>query len=191
MAGSYTDSTTSSTTNSVWNSWVCDTGTSATSNEVWTIWTTGDSTTYGASNVYQPPPETEEQRLARLERERQRREEAEAAKRERDEAKRKAEELLRESLDREQREQFDATKWFYVISQSGKRYRIRNGWAGNVDELNEDDLIIAEYCIHPQEWGVPTEDNMLIQKLMLEADEERFLEIANRRSINNPRPIVA
>jgi hypothetical protein len=112
---------------------------------------------------------------------RQHQEAAERREREEAEARRKAEELLRENLDDEQRRQFDETQWFFVIGQSGKRYRIRRGWAGNIDELNEGDVIVATYCIHPM-IDVPTEDSMLAQKFMLECEEERLLQIANKES---------
>lgn len=197
MPGFATSATTDSsdtTSDCVWQSWVIDSGTSASSSDsVWQIWTSADSTvggtTYQRSYDYYPPePETEEERQAREERERQRMERLEAARREREEAQRKAQELLKEILDEEQRAQFEETEWFFVISQSGKRYRIRKGWTGNVDELNEEGLIVARYCIHPQMTSIPTEDSLVVQKLMLEADESRFLEIANRRAL--PAPVA-
>jgi hypothetical protein len=194
--GSATINITSNTTSDVWHTW-CDATTDgsstngAPSGTVWGNWVTDSNSTSGSITYSgnQPIRETEEQRQARLEREARLKAEREAALREREAARRKAEELLRESLDEQQREQFDETKWFFVISQSGKRYRVRRGWAGNIDELNEADEIVASYCIHPRE-RVPVEDSMLIQKLMLEADESRFLEIANRTGFNAPRPLA-
>jgi hypothetical protein len=180
------------TSDAAWNSWVdgsasssatYSTTTSNSSDGAWVQWVSIDGGNPSISRYHPvtPPPETEEQRQARLEREQRQQEEMRQREEGRIAAQRKAEELLRENLDDEQREQFDKTKWFFVIGQSGKRYRIRHGWAGNVDELNEEGHRIAEYCIHPAK-QVPTEDNMLIQKLMLEADEARFLQIANRSS---------
>jgi type IV secretory pathway VirB10-like protein len=169
----------------------------STTDGVWTIWVSGTSSSsntidyVSSSNVPVPlqTPETEEQKQARLEREQRRREERQAAERKREVARKKAEKLLRESLDKKQREQFNKTKWFFVVSESGKRYRIRRGWVGNVDEINQDDMVVATYCIHPQ-MHVPIEDSMLIQKLMLEADESRFKQVANRDLLRTPRPLA-
>jgi len=170
----------------VWGSWIggtCSTSdysstTSGTSpNEaVWSIWADSASGYTFASCTSYPSPETEVQRQARLE---QRAKELEAYRLEKIQAQCRATELLRENLDKEQLEQFNQTQWFFVISQSGKRYRIRNRWVGNIDELDLEDQVVAEYCIHPV-IRVPVEDSMLIQKLMLESDEPHFMQIANR-----------
>jgi hypothetical protein len=196
MMAEWTTGTSASSNDIVWGTWVdCTSSSSTTSGgTVWENWTSGTSgtsgnITYKAPSRLVPPPETEEQRQARLIRERQREEELERARLEREEAQCKAEELLQENLDREQLGQFERTKWFFVIGQSGKRYRIRHGWAGNVDELNDEGAVVAKYCIHPQQ-HVPIADSMLIQKLMLEADEQRFVQIANKTTLRVPRPVT-
>lgn len=203
----YTYTTSGSSTNAVWHSW--NSSASASNDVVWQTWTDStDATTSGSNTVwaawtsagsdiphvteyrsYEPPLETEEQKQAREEREQQRREELERLRLEKEAAQKKAEELLRETLEKEQLEQFNKTKWFFVISQSGVRYRIRHGWIGNIDELNELDQVVAEYCIHPV-LRVPVEDSMLVQKLMLEDDEQRLLQIANKTTFREPRPLV-
>jgi hypothetical protein len=219
MAGSFDSGTITSVsymttyTTSGDDTWVTIDSGSTTSDGIWDSYTTSGTTTGSVTYTYQPviydnsplpagnpapnyeratyepPPETEEQREAREELTRRLREERLVKEQEREDARCKAEKLLRESLDEEQLAQFDETRWFYVISQSGKRYRIRCGWEGNIDELDEDDLIVAEWCIHPR-IQVPTEDSMLIQKLMLEADEARFWEIANKRELREPQPVA-
>ncbi len=180
----------------VWVSWVdsatSGTTTSSAGDYVWATWATASTSSatsgndWGLSPTPSRPAETEEQRQAKEEREQQQRlarlEKREADGRAREAARQKAEELLRSSLDEQQLEQFNETKWFVVISQSGKRYRIRRDWIGNVDELNQDDRVIAKYCIHPRA-TIPVADSMLTQKLMLEADEARFTEIANRMAV--------
>lgn len=196
MADSWTSATTTSS-DTAWISWVGDSTTSGSTDTTWTIWAdSGTSgTSAGANNItyrsYSPntPPETEEQREARLERERERIEREKQRNKERDAAQRKAKELLRGILDKKQLAQFNKTKWFYVVGQSGQRYRIRHGWIGNIDELNTDDMVVATYCIHPQ-MHVPIEDSMAIQKLMLEADESRFKQVANRSQLHVPRPLA-
>jgi alkanesulfonate monooxygenase SsuD/methylene tetrahydromethanopterin reductase-like flavin-dependent oxidoreductase (luciferase family) len=144
-----------------------------------------------SSNVPVPSqtPETEEQKRARLESEREEAQRQLQRDKEREEAQRKAKELLRGILDKKQLEQFNKTKWFFVVGESGKRYRIRHGWVGNVDEINQDDMVVATYCIHPQ-IRVPIEDSMAIQKLMLEANESMFKQVANRDLLRTPRPLA-
>ena len=201
MAPSATFSTGISTTSgndTVWATWVDSTAsgttTSNSADAIWTIWASQPATSSGSGSgniIYSSPPSppvlsTEEQkelRQARLEKERQ-------LKEKRDAAQRKAEELLCGVLDEGQLEQFKKTKWFFVVSQSGRRYRIRHGWIENIDELDRNDMVIAKHCIHPYS-RVPIEDSMLIQKLMLEADEKRFEEIANRTLLSRPRALAA
>lgn len=187
----YIDGTYGSSSDATWQGWTSTSTTDGSANNViWAGWTSANSGITYVDVAPEPTPETDEQRQARLDLAEQHRIRMETERLAKEEARRKAEELLRETLDAEQLEQFDRTKWFFVIGQSGKRYRIRHGWSGNIDELNELDQVVAEYCIHPQR-DVPVEDSMLIQKLMLEADEQRLLQIANRTGHPNPRPIAA
>ena len=196
----------SGTGDAVWRSWADDctsTATSSGNTVVWEAWTSPDSgACYSAQPVtrYREAPGvsytqlTEEEKRVREEQAQQARvermERIEAERLEKEAAQKRAQALLKESLDAEQLDQLERTNWFFVKSQLGKRYRIRHQWAGNVDEIDEEDRVIAEFCIHPQDWGVPVEDSMLIQKLMLEADEPRFLQIANRMGVHNPQPMA-
>lgn len=89
----------------------------------------------------------------------------------------KALRLLEENLSAQQWEEYNKDKRFHVVSQSGKLYQIRHGRSRNI-RLIENGKIVGIYCIHPQDM-VPDEDTLLAQKLMLEANEEAFLKIAN------------
>lgn len=100
------------------------------------------------------------------------------------EADKRAEALLLVNLTAEQAEDYRRTKSFEVIQplQFGRpvrRYRITFKFAGNVFLVDEQGRAVAQYCIHARE-PIPIADNMLAQKLMLEADEEQFLRVANR-----------
>ncbi len=91
----------------------------------------------------------------------------------------RAEKLLVMTLDDKQRADFEKDRYFEVISQkSRKRYRITKGMAGNVYVYNEQNKCIERLCIHVYQ-DVPHYDNMLAQKLMLEADEDVFRRTAN------------
>jgi hypothetical protein len=113
-------------------------------------------------------------RHAQYEREAQARYEAERALRVAAEA--KAELLLQRLLTAEQSESLKEKRHFYLYSR-GSKYRIDRGSRGNVKLVDERDQVIESYCIHPT--GVPDADAMAAQKLMLEADPETFLRVAN------------
>lgn len=116
------------------------------------------------------PEQVEGDRLAREQRrERRQREAAEL-----EAAKERAEELLVSYLDEVQRGELRVHNRFHVTTTSGRRYCINRGRAGNV-RRPEDRRV---FCIHDYE-GLPEADTMLAQKLLLEADEEAFLRIAN------------
>jgi len=166
----------------------------ADTNAVWLTWNQNTAVTAGTTNVINPwydegttaaltmdwtrwvtqQEETAEQRV-----ERQRRQ-ADHEQRTRDyaaarkAAAERAEKLLEACLSSGQRESLRKSGWFVVYTKSGRAYQIRRGRARNVVEVNTK----RTYCCHPVD-GVPDADTMLAQKLMLEADEESFLRLAN------------
>jgi hypothetical protein len=94
-------------------------------------------------------------------------------------ADRKAEALLLEHLDEAQRAEWTEKDSFTVYTAGGdRRWVIRRGLAGNVYLMEPR---MQRFCIHEYhpDGRVPLADNVLAQKLLLEADEQRFLEIAN------------
>jgi len=99
------------------------------------------------------------------------------------EARRKAEAraraLLMTSLSPAQRESLEKFR-FFDIEIGGKTYRIHQGTHGNVRQV-ENGREIVTFCAQPE--GVPAEDAMLAQKLMLETDEAAFLRVANARRL--------
>lgn len=129
--------------------------------------------------------ETDEQRAEREARraEREAVRQAEAAKQAEQKlaADSRARELLLAWLDDQQKLDLAAHGWFEVISNNGRRWRIRTGdLVGNVDLMPEQgDTRLASYCAHPPgRDGLPFDDHHLAQKLVLEAEEERFLNVA-------------
>ena len=66
-----------------------------------------------------------------------------------------------------------------VVAGDGATFELEYGWSGNAKELDAKGNRIASYCIHPHD-RVPHADNVLAQKLMLEADPAEFRRIANR-----------
>lgn len=87
--------------------------------------------------------------------------------------------LLKEWLSPEQLAQYTANGHFEVTgSASGKRYRIRQGAAMNVVEIDEFGRVRAGWCFMPRACPVAG-DVMLAQKIALENDERAALAVAN------------
>jgi len=125
------------------------------------------------------PVESAEEIRARQRKEALVRERIERARVIRDEANHRAEKLLMQFLNDRQREQFTRERFFEVASADGnRRYRIKEGWAGNVEVISPEGVIIETLCIHPTK-EMPSADNLLAQKLMIETNEELFRKTAN------------
>jgi len=189
MAGEwYAWSNTATTSNASWTSWIVTSNAlrDDTSGSMWTTW------------IHNNMPEDQDLQVLRqeashwsnqeeldraaaavvgLEAERERERAEETARQLR------ANELLMAALDKQQREDFMHRGAFRldVLSRDGtkRRYEIVRGRTGNVYQLDKAGNRIFNFCAHPQ-IACPNEDTMLAQKLMLEADEEEFLALANR-----------
>ena len=169
-----------------WNSAPTTTTASTTpARTIWRYWTSTPTTdtitlVHWSENIKQPTPE---QLQAQLSQERERRRAAEAYAAAERKAKDKAETILRQHLTPKQVEDLNSKNSFRLesISKDGQRrtYEIKRGRIGNVYLLGPGDKQVEKYCIHPR-MNVPDADSMLTQKLLLEADEETFLRVANR-----------
>jgi hypothetical protein len=99
-----------------------------------------------------------------------------------DTAKARARKLLLSMLNVDQQKELEEKNHFHLTvhdrSGSMRVYRIEHGYAGNVKLLGVDGQPVKRYCIHADS-RLPFEDQMLAQKLMLEANEAEFLRIAN------------
>jgi hypothetical protein len=88
--------------------------------------------------------------------------------------------LLREWLSPAQKAMFDATSCFEVIgSDSGKRYRIYHGTAGNVHEIDDAGRPVMGLCFVPSQ-ALVAGDVMLAQKIALETNERAAWAVANK-----------
>lgn len=178
----------------IWNQLGTQTAT-ITSNSVWTQWATypiiGTSSgiTTTGSTFIRPAAATpqELQALAARRAENERRYEAHCSAR--DQADAKARLLLLDHLTPKQRQDFEATRAFFVQGPSGIRYRIRHGRAGNIDAINPEGRIIHRLCAHPVD-DVPHFDTMLAQKLMLEHDDLGFTQMANRHHCSGSEQVL-
>jgi hypothetical protein len=108
----------------------------------------------------------------------ERKQRQEKAERERAAARERADKLLRTNLSPEQREELDRWNAFHLYVGK-KKYRIKRGRSRNVQLLDAKGNVVRTFCAHPRD-QVPDEDTMLVQKLMLESQEEVFCKIANQ-----------
>lgn len=150
-----------------------------------TVTSAADNAYWGGWNAHWT--ETDESRIRReqaLERERATRDQAlTAAQRYADNrvaAEAVARELLVAHLDAQQKRDLLEHRWFEVISNKGRRWRIRvDGYVGNVDLMPaEGNTRLASYCAHASE-NLPASDHHLVQKMVLETAEEDFIAVAN------------
>jgi hypothetical protein len=162
-----------------------NTGTAA-STTVWRTWT-NDTTTSGSYVItrqgYQAPQLTPEQ-IAAAEQRQAEYVKAQAelqAKQKR--AKAKAEQLLVEHLTEEQEKAWKENRAIFVTAKSGRRFKIKEGRAGNIEEINAEGKSIRSFCVHVEPYNVPDADNVLAQKLALEHNEEALLRVANSHPI--------
>ena len=95
------------------------------------------------------------------------------------EANRRAGELLRSVLTREQYRQLTRHGYLDIPSprDPGCIYRVpqAHGLVGVIEQGRRK----ASLCLQPQEW-VPDADIVVMHKLMIEADEETYLQTANK-----------
>lgn len=191
----------------LWRQWVSVSSSATTTiNVTWSNWTGTTVSTYGTSAAFYAPPVqttvrpplTDEQR-AELEAAHERRAAAAEEWRRTQEAREaaateRALETLTSLLNEEQRESYRILGFFDMTAQSGRRYRLHRGVAGNVRELGinpeGEPEEVASLCCHPsrsiydEETGrrlgeMPVEDVVVSQLLALRFDEERFRLTAN------------
>lgn len=87
--------------------------------------------------------------------------------------------LLLEHLTPEQKQEYETTKAFTVVGQSGKKYRIKEGRQMNIDVLDENGNRASGVCFLP-EGQLVDGDCMLAQKIALETCEDQALAVANK-----------
>jgi hypothetical protein len=105
--------------------------------------------------IAEPEPECRVRTPEELEAERQRLREIDLLMAERSRLRKfastRADRLLQSQLTVEQRRSLKDRGYFLVVGQSGKRYRIREGYSRNVDLLNDKGKPVKTYCAHPGE----------------------------------------
>ena len=152
-----------------------------TTTNVWETWIT-EAVDF-RTNVTRRVETNQEMLKFRAEHEQRQREKAEIAKREWEEVSGRAKALLLSNLTVTQQEEWNKKNKITVIGNSSHlKYEILNGRAHNIFRLNKKGQRVAEFCVHVED-GVPNEDNVLSQKLMLENAENILIGMANKREL--------
>lgn len=95
----------------------------------------------------------------------------------------KAKKLLWSCLSRKQKKMYKQDKTFIAIGNvTGTKYLIRNQTQINIVQLDDDGNWVEKLCTVPTE-RIPVEDHQLAQKLMIETEEDVFLDKVIRWSI--------
>ena len=176
---------------SPWNDWAISSSTATSwTNNTWANWSGSTAATTGSYMVTAPTPErlTPEQRAEQELRVARHEAARKVEQRRRELASERAEQLLKTILTEDQWVSWERDKNFELITQSGRRYRIRRGVSHNV-QLVEDDFETESLCAHPaiSVWSedggllgkIPAEDVVVAQVLALRTDEEGFRRVAN------------
>jgi len=106
-------------------------------------------------------------------------------------AERRARQLLRAVLTEEQYHHLFRWGYLDIPSPSHPQRFYRVPRAPGIVHLIENEILQANLCLQPLDW-VPEADFVVIHKLMIEADEQTYLQKANRIvPINASRRIVS
>jgi hypothetical protein len=100
----------------------------------------------------------------------------------------KGQRLLRAWLTPQQRTQYDSCGYFEVVGgETGVRYRIRQGVAANVEQLDQEGRPLIGRCFLPI-GDLVAGDVMLAQKVALETNERAALAVAWKFYVSEPLP---
>lgn len=102
-------------------------------------------------------------------------------------AQRRAYRLLRRFLSPKQRSDLRTKRYFNVVSSSGRLYRLRpsTGAVYMVEHHRTRDFEKIAYCIHSELKRIPAADETIAHMMLLQTDEDRFLDIAHISYISN------
>lgn len=183
-AASATTATTAAYSDTTWRHWTNQDTSAMTTASTWTTWASTTSGVYTVKAQSAPAQTPTVESIAEYNR-RQAVQLAESMRlhKEREAkhlaAKARAEQTLCEHLTEEQEKAWKENRAIFVTSQSGRRFKIKEGRAHNIYELNEHGEAIREYCVHVEPY-IPDADNVLAQKLALQHNEDALLRLANK-----------
>ena len=187
VSGTITTSSTSD--NIVWNTWVDGTNTATTTNVtvttgtggngVWEYWISNDGG--NAHVVNRPYQETAEQRQAREAQQRTWAENEKKKKEDQEKSNKRAMELFNSIVGKDRAKRFQERGYHEVRGQSGIRYRLSPSKRIEVMRGDIGDQVDADLCIHhTYDTGLPPMDTLIHQMLCIMAEEETLIRTANR-----------
>ncbi len=147
--------------------------------------TTGNCSSGGRSITdweFRQPSATEQRAWRRKEAARRKKQRA---------ASKRARELLRRFLTERQLADFDKHGHFFMQTPKGHRYKIGSARDHNVVRLNRRGKPMRVFCASIYGVRVPLEDVLLAQLLMLQADEDGFVRVANHWALRTARGFPA
>jgi hypothetical protein len=101
-------------------------------------------------------------------------------------AQRKAMKLLRSLLSAEQKRSLRAGRYFYVTTKSGATFRFlpRSGFTERVERHGKHWFMKSHFCLHDAESSdqMPPADIVVAHLLLINADEGKFLAMANEHA---------
>lgn len=98
----------------------------------------------------------------------------------------RAKQLLYTFLSHQEIATYEQHGYIDVMAKDGSgKYRIRKGWAGNIERLGENDRPVERLCVHPEGEKLPDHDNMFLQRFLLMNDPDKLLPLANRTPLRS------
>lgn len=190
LGSSWHISTTSATTGTYNTHWLLDDRCTTASNAAWKS-ESWQNCKHSPTSWYVPAAKRTPEQIAEAAAQAEIRRQAaviEAAKVKvfKDAANARARRLLVQMLNADQKKELEEKNQFHLTVHdrdgSMRVYRIEYGFQGNVKLLGTNGQPVKRYCIHADS-RLPYEDQMLAQKMLLEANEPEFLRIANMAHI--------
>lgn len=169
------------TGDNTWYTWSTGT-TGGTSSAIWTSWSGNTAANDDGNSGYQEQCQTSVDPLDRNQIRRNQLNDArnrgivKRTDREKTEAGERAKKLLLDLIGKIDYKKYLSLGYLEVEGKTGKTYRIR---PRHEIEIMRDGLCIESLCIVTPSVYLPEADEVAWKKLLIEADEEKFLEVAN------------
>jgi len=97
----------------------------------------------------------------------------------------RAKQLLYMFLSNEEVACYEQHGYIDVIAKDGSgKYRVKKGWAGNIERLGENNNPVERLCVHPGGPRIPDSDNVFLQRFLLLNDPAELLAKANRTRLS-------
>ena len=89
-------------------------------------------------------------------------------------------------MSRKQKSDYKKHEYFFVIGNvTGDKYKITKGRQINIYKVSKDGTNLSRHCVvfSSENSDLPIEDHLLAQKLLIESNEQHFLDIKIDRPV--------